>query len=111
MRARRIGRTSSVHDGQLILVKERLKGSEAGMQTKESVQVDRGISIQLGVCKYKPRTPAATLGLRNGNRRTQAIIIRFAEGHDDIQAVSRAALKQHDELLLVRHGRRGDCAL
>src|SRR5260370_42702581 len=74
------------------------------MQTKKSVQVDRGISIQLWVCKYKPRTPAATFGLRNGNRRTQAIVIWFAERHDDIQAVSRAALKQPDELLFVRHG-------
>src|SRR6267143_1403132 len=81
-----------VHDGKLILVKERLEGREARVQTEKSVKVDR-------------RIRAAAIGLRNRDRRTHAIVIRFVEGHDDIQAIGRAALKQHDELLLVRHRR------
>src|SRR5260370_19610451 len=100
-----------MHNGELILVKERLERREARMQAKKSVEVDRCITIQLGVCKYKPRTPAATLWLWNRDALTHAVIIRFAEGHDDIQSVRRAALKKHHELLLVRHGRRGHGAL
>src|SRR6266478_7869886 len=100
-----------MHDGELILMKERLEWREARMQAKKSVEVDRCITIQLGICKYKPRTPAATLWLRNRDGRTHAVIIRFAKGHDDIQTVRRAALKKHDELFLVRHGCRGHGAL
>src|SRR6266851_83258 len=100
-----------MHNGELILVKERLEWREARMQAKKSVEVDRRITTQLGVCKYKPRTPAATLWLRNRDGRTQAVIIRFAKGHHDIQSVRRAALKKHHELLVVRHGRRGHGAL
>src|SRR6266700_7996377 len=81
------------------------------MQAKKSDEVDGCITIQLGVCKYKPRTPAATLWLRNRDGRTHAVIIRFAEGNHDSQTVRRATLKKHDELLLVRHGRRGHGAL
>src|SRR5437867_4072679 len=92
-------------------MKERLERRKARVQSEESVQIDRRITIQLGVCKYKPRTPAATLWLRNRDARTHAVIIRFAEGHDDIQSVRRATLKKHDELFLVRHGRRGHGAL
>src|SRR5947207_14880375 len=61
------------------------------MQTEKSVKVDR-------------RIHAATLGLWNRNGRTHTVIIRLAKRHDDIQAVGRAALKQHHELLLRRHG-------
>src|SRR5260370_7452984 len=92
-----------MHNGELILVKERLERREARMQAKKSVEVDRCITIQLGVCKYKPRTPAATLWLWNRDARTHAVIIRFAEGHHDIQSVRRAALKNNDHLFLVRH--------
>src|SRR6266576_4706348 len=60
------------------------------MQTEKSVKVDR-------------RIRAATLGLWNRNGRTHTVIIRLAKRHDDIQAVGRAALKQHHELLLRRH--------
>src|SRR5204863_922540 len=79
-------------------MKERLERSKARVQTEKSVQVDR-------------RIRAAELGLRNSNRRTHAVIIRFAKGHNDVQAVRRAALKQHHELLLVGHRRRRDGTL
>ena len=35
----------------------------------------------------------------------------FPERHDHVQSIRRAALKQNDELLLVRHRRRRHCAL
>src|SRR5258708_39049650 len=87
-----------MHDRELVLVKERLDGREARMQTEKSIKVDR--------CSR-----AAALGLWNGDRGTHAIVIGFAEGHDDIQAVGRAALKQYDELLLVGHRSGGYGAL
>src|SRR5207302_10462373 len=96
VRARRIGRAGGVHDRKLVLVKERLERSKARVQTEKSVQIDRRVTIQFGDCKYKPRTPAAALGLRNSNRRTHAVIIRFAEWHNDVQTIGRATLKQHD---------------
>src|SRR4029077_7491858 len=88
--ARWIRCASGVHDGKLVLAEERLERREALMQTKKSVRVDR-------------RIRAATLGRGNRNGGTHTVIIRLAKRHDDIQAVGRAALKQHHELLLVWH--------
>ena len=68
------------------------------MQAKKSVEVDGGIR-------------AAALRFGNRDARPHAVIIRFAKGHDDVQTVRRAALKQYDELLLVRHRCCGDGAL
>ena len=75
VRACEIGRARRVHDGELVLVKERLERSKARMQAKKPGEVDGSITIQLGVCKYRPRTPAATLGLRNRNAGTHAVVI------------------------------------
>src|SRR6266446_5036085 len=98
MRARWVRRTGGVHNRKLVLVKERLERREARVQSEESVQVDR-------------RVRAATLRLGNRNCGPHAVVIGLAKRHNNVQAVSRAALKQHDELLLVRHRRRGDGAL
>ena len=98
MRPRGIGRTDSVHDRKLVLVEQRLQRSEAGMQAEKSVQVDRCVR-------------SATPGLRNRNAWPQAVVIRLAERNHDIQAIRRAALKQYDQLLFVRHRRGGHRAL
>src|SRR5262249_26575131 len=92
MRAGGIGRTGSVHDSKLILVKQRLKGREAWMQAEKSVEVDGGIVY-------------AALRRRNRNAGAHAVVIGFAERHDDVQSIRGTPLKEHDELLLVRHGR------
>ena len=99
MRARGIGRARRVHDGQLVAVKQRLQRREAGMQSEESVEID-GCGAS-----------SAAAGLRNRDGRAHAVVIRLGEGHDDVQAVRRAALKQHDQLFLVGHRRGGDGAL
>jgi len=83
-----------MHDGQLIFVKERFRAERGSGAIRKNPP--RSIA----------RVRAATLGLRNRDCRPHAVVIGFTEGHDDVQAVCRAALKQHDELLLVRHRRR-----
>jgi len=118
VRARRIGVNRRRARWQVGFCETTARAARAGVQSEKSVQVDRRITIQLGVCKDKPRTPAAALGLRNRNGRTQAIVIRFAKRHDDIQSVGCAALEQDDKLpfcsasasLPPHAAKRGHCA-
>src|ERR1700722_4770132 len=98
MGARSVGRSGGVHDGQLSIVKKRTEGREARMQPEKTVEID--------CCSL-----CAIARLRNRNRWANAVIVFFAEWHDDVQAVSGAALEEDDQLFLVRHGRCGDCAL
>ena len=86
MRASGIGRASRVYDSEFVSVKERREGGQAWMQSEKAVKVHGAI-----------RFAAARFRDRNG--RTQAVIILFAEGNDDVESVGRAALKQYDELL------------
>ena len=98
MRTRRIGRADGLHDRELTILKERLQRREARMKTEETVEV-----------KCSVRTAAARL--RNRDRRPQMVVIRLSEWNDDVQAVHRAALKQHDHLFLARRRRRRNSAL
>jgi hypothetical protein len=76
-----------LHDGKLIFLEERRERSERGMEAEEAVEIDR-------------RIVAAVLWLGDGDARTQAVIIGFAEGDDDIETVGGAALEEDNELLL-----------
>src|SRR5258707_667435 len=68
------------------------------MQPEESVEIDSRIGC-------------ATSGLRNRDRRPHAVIVWLRKRNDDVQPVGRPALKQHHQLLLVRHRRRRHRAL
>src|SRR5438445_6475798 len=75
MRARGIGRACGMHDGELILVEQRIERREARMQTEKSVEVDRRIG-------------AAALRLRNRDGWAHAVVIGFAKRHDDVQPIA-----------------------
>src|SRR6059058_1210565 len=83
MRARGIGRACGMHDGELILVEQRIERREARMQTEKSVEVDRRIG-------------AAALRLRNRDGWAHAVVIGFAKRHDDVQPIGRAALRSEE---------------
>src|SRR5260370_17516094 len=68
------------------------------MQSEEAVEIDSRIGC-------------ATARLRNRDRGPHAVIVRLRKRNDDVQPVGRAALKQHHQLLLVRHRRRRHRAL
>src|SRR5215471_6006292 len=68
------------------------------MQPEKTVEVNNAIG------------PAA-LGLRNRDAGAQPVVIGLGEGNDDVQAVSRSALKKDDELFFVGRRCRGDRAL
>src|SRR5229473_1808589 len=68
------------------------------MQAEKSVEIDGCIGCA------PPR-------LRNRNRRPHSVIIRLRKRNDDVEPVGRPALKQHHQLLLVRHRRRRHRAL
>src|ERR1700747_3404214 len=87
-----------MNDSELIFVKERLERCEARMQTKKSVEVDRGVA-------------SATFRLRNRDAGAHTVVALLAKGHNDVQPVGGPALEKHDELLFVGHGRRGYRAL
>src|SRR5437879_6392871 len=100
MRARSIGRARCMHNRQLILVKQWLEWREARMQSEKSVEVYCRVTVQLGVCKYRPRTPRTASRLRNRNRWPHAVIIWLAKRHNNVQSIRCAALKQNNKLLL-----------
>src|SRR6266403_6214071 len=60
------------------------------MQAEKTVEVDG-------------RALHALPRLRNRDGRANAVVILFAERHDDIQSVSGSPLKEHDQFFLVRH--------
>src|SRR6266516_1486709 len=69
---------------QLPVVPERLQQLQRGMQRKAAIQVDSAIVFA---------------GRRHGDRRAQLVIAFFEKRHDDVQTVSRAALKdRHQDL-------------
>ena len=73
-----VGRAGGVHDGEMALVVERLEGGERGMQAKESVEIE-------------------DLVLRNRDAGAHGVVVLFAIGNDDVEAVGGAALKDDDE--------------
>ena len=62
----------------MALIVKGLEGSERGVQAKESVKVEH-------------------LVFRDRDTRPHRVVVLLAVGDDDVEAVSRAALKDHDE--------------
>src|ERR1700735_312719 len=86
MRARWIRRANSLDDCKLPAAKERQYRLQAGMQAKKSVEIEGCIG-----------TPAFRLWNRDGW--AHAVIIWLAKRHNDVEAVHRAPLEQHDHFL------------
>src|SRR5215472_5817305 len=93
MRARRIRRTRSMHNGEFVFLKQRRKGSKRAMQPKKSVQVNGRIF-------------STASWFWNSDSGAQAVIVGLRKWHDDVESVSRPTLKQDDELLVPRRRRR-----
>ena len=68
------------------------------MQSEETVEIERGFG-------------AALARLRNRYGGSHAVVIRFGERHDDVEAIHRAALKEDDHFLLVGRRRADNGAL
>ena len=68
------------------------------MQAEKSVEIESGIG------------PPA-FRLRDRDRGTQTVIVRFGKRDNHIETIHRAALKQHDHFLLVRRSRGSHGAL
>ena len=98
MRARGIGRADGLHDGELAVLEKRCSGCRLGCRPKNP-----------------SRSMAASAPPRRGSGIAmvgrKAIVVRLGERHDDVQAVHRAALEEHDHLFLVRRGGGGHGAL
>ncbi len=91
VRARAVGRPARLHDRKRAIVPERLQRRHAGMKTEEPVEIDG--------------RPLGTAGPRHRNRGTDTVVLGFAVGHDHVQSVDRAALKDGDQQLAPRAGR------
>src|ERR1700716_3571064 len=85
MRARWIGRSGRVHDREMLLFPERLKSRHCWMQSEKAVEVEHGF-------------------LRDVDGRTHGVVTRLAVGHDDVEAVGRAALEDHYQTLGANAG-------
>src|SRR5712692_4995201 len=83
--ARGIGRTSSVHDGQMALLPQRLKCRHGGMQTEEAVEINHGTA-------------------RDIDGGAHSIVQLLAVRYDDVEAVGGAALEDHNQTLVPRTG-------
>jgi len=57
------------------------------VEAEEAVQIDRTV---------------VAAGLRDADRRSQPVVLGFAERHEHVQAVERATLKDGDEQALAR---------
>ena len=89
--ARGIGRADGLDDGELSVAEKRKHGGQAGMQTEEAVEIERGIS-------------AALAGVRDRDGGAHAIVIRFAEGDDYVEAVHGATLEEDHHFLFIGRG-------
>src|SRR4249919_3519270 len=63
------------------------------MECEEAVEIERALD--------------AVAGTRYRDRRPPAVVVALAVGHDDVQAIHRAALEDRDEELLPCGARRG----
>ena len=78
--ARRVGRAGRMHNGQMLLLPERLERSEGWMQSEESVEIDHRLS-------------------RNVDAGPHRVILRFGMRYNDVQSIGGATLENHDEPL------------
>src|ERR1700688_1772161 len=92
VRAIRIGRSRRVHDRQVTLLPQGLKGGKRRMQAKESIKIKH-------------------VSTRNADAGPHGVILRLGMRHHNIQAVSRAPLENHDQPLVARGSlRRAPCS-
>src|SRR6202158_278302 len=80
MRARWIGRSGGVHDGEMLLFPERLKSGHRRMQSEEAVEIEHGF-------------------FRNVDGRPHGVVAGLAMGHNDVEAVGCTALEDHYQTL------------
>ena len=78
-----VGRSGGVDDGQMPLLEERLERGHGWVQSEEAVEVE-------------------DLILRDGDGGPHGVVVRFAPGDDDVEAVGCSALEDNDELLTLR---------
>jgi hypothetical protein len=76
MRAGRIGRAGGVDKGQLLCLPQRQEAGERGVQAEMLVERERAV--------FRSRA-------RNRDCRARRVIGVIAMGHDDIEAIDRAA--------------------
>ena len=74
-----------MNDGQVALLKERLKRSHGGMEAEEAIEVE-------------------DLLLGDGDGGAHGVVVGFAVGDDDVEAVGCSALEDDDEALALRFG-------
>jgi hypothetical protein len=72
-------------DREMFLVPERLKGRHRGVQSEKAVEVEHRF-------------------LRNIDGWPHSVVAGLAVGHNDVEAVSRAALEDHDQALGANAG-------
>src|SRR5207253_6508090 len=82
-----------VDDGELPRVPEPLQWLQPRIEAEEAIEIHR--SVLAGV---RPR---------NRDARPRAVVLRFAERHDDAEAVDRAALEDGNQLLRAARATRG----
>jgi hypothetical protein len=85
VRSRAVRRSARVDDRERAVVPEALQRLQSRVQTEEAVEIDRAV---LGIARFRNRDAGA-----------RAIVVRFAERHDDVEAVDRAALENRDQPL------------
>src|SRR5580704_16710938 len=88
-------------DRELVLSKKRSERRQRWVQTKISIQVNRGCRVARISAPW----------LRNRNGRPQAVIIRFRKRNHNVQSVRSATLEQHYQLLFSRRRRGRNGAL
>ena len=81
--ARRVGRSSSVHDGEMALLPQRLKWRQRRMQSEEAIEIDHGLSWNVDAGPHR-------------------IVLRLAVRNNNVEPVGRAALEDDDETLVTR---------
>ncbi len=83
MRARRVGRSGSVNNGEMALLPQRLKRRQRGMQSEEPIEIDHRFA-------------------RNVDAGPHRIILRLTVRDYDVEPVSRASLEDDYETLAAR---------
>src|SRR5271165_885362 len=91
MGAGSVGRARGVNDGEMALVPKRLERRQRGMQSEEAVEIDHLLP-------------------RNVDAGPHGVIRGLGVGHNNVQAVSSAALENDDEPFVAGTGlRRAPC--
>src|SRR5262245_14592393 len=87
-----IRRPARVDDAELPAVPQRLQGLQRRMQREAAIEIDRAVVLT---------------GRGDCDRRSQFVIALLEVGHDDVQTVGGATLKDGDEDLVARALARG----